>query len=289
MTTHRTRVRDALVERVARSYAGAVTARTRDRDGHCQHDMVVSRVDDLGAGVRRLTFAAEELTRFERVGADEYFGLVMPRPGTPLVLPDPRRRDVRAALAELPEAQRPDLRWYTIRAHRPALGEIDVDVITHGDSGPGSAWATRARVGDPAGFRSGGALYRGDEVTGPQLLVADETAVPALLAVLEERARQRLEGELRVHVEVPEAATAEALGVPDGVSVHVRGGSAPGSAVVPRLVGVDGADTRGLDYAWLCGESALVTGLRRHLVSGLGVERRRVLFSGYWKLGAARP
>lgn len=40
-------------------------------------------------------------------------------------------------------------------------------------------------------------------------------------------------------------------------------------------------------YAWIAGEAAMVTGLRRHLVRGLGVDRRQVAFMGYWRRGVA--
>ena len=38
-------------------------------------------------------------------------------------------------------------------------------------------------------------------------------------------------------------------------------------------------------YAWLAGEAGVVTGLRRHLVQELGVDRRSVAFMGYWREG----
>ena len=40
-------------------------------------------------------------------------------------------------------------------------------------------------------------------------------------------------------------------------------------------------------YAWIAGESAVVTGLRRHLVKELGFDRRQVAFMGYWRRGVA--
>jgi NADPH-dependent ferric siderophore reductase len=48
---------------------------------------------------------------------------------------------------------------------------------------------------------------------------------------------------------------------------------------VPEQAAADGL------YAWIAGESGLVTGLRRHLVRDLGVERRSVAFMGYWRRG----
>ncbi len=40
-------------------------------------------------------------------------------------------------------------------------------------------------------------------------------------------------------------------------------------------------------YAWIAGESKVVTGLRRHLVNELGIDRAQVAFMGYWREGVA--
>jgi NADPH-dependent ferric siderophore reductase len=40
-------------------------------------------------------------------------------------------------------------------------------------------------------------------------------------------------------------------------------------------------------YAWIAGESRMVTTLRRALVNELGVERAQVAFMGYWRKGVA--
>ncbi|MDT9593355.1 siderophore-interacting protein [Nocardioides zeae] len=40
-------------------------------------------------------------------------------------------------------------------------------------------------------------------------------------------------------------------------------------------------------YAWIAGESRVVTGLRRALVKDLGVDRQQVAFMGYWREGVA--
>lgn len=48
-------------------------------------------------------------------------------------------------------------------------------------------------------------------------------------------------------------------------------------------------DDRGLPglYAWIAGESAVVTTLRRHLVRDVGLARSQVAFMGYWRHGVA--
>ncbi|MEA5119320.1 MAG: SIP domain-containing protein, partial [Propionicimonas sp.] len=47
------------------------------------------------------------------------------------------------------------------------------------------------------------------------------------------------------------------------------------------------ADGRPGLYAWIAGESGVVTTLRRHLVRDLGLARSQVAFMGYWRIGRA--
>ena len=282
-------LKDRVVLGAARAYARRTMADYAERPEESQFEVTVARVVDLNPVMRRITLTAPEFAEYRLLGPDEYFGLLMPGADGRLHLPDPERTNVRAAISEMDESEQPGLRWYTVRELRRDTAELDVDIVTHGDSGPGSAWATAAQVGDRAAFRSGGALYSSfDEAR--QLIVADETAAPALLAILEERDRGGLPGlgeGIDAHLEVPSAEVLDGLDVPAAVTVHVRGAGDPGSAVVPAIV-ADPASTCDLDYAWVCGESGLATSLRRHLVQEVGMDKRSITFSGYWKLGAAR-
>jgi NADPH-dependent ferric siderophore reductase len=149
------------------------------------------------------------------------------------------------------------------------------------------------------------------------LLVGDETAVPAICTVLEQ-----LPDEARgtAFLEVPLAADVQDVRRPAGVEVVglPREGDPFGEglhdAVVAHL-GIPGAevevapdevdpdlwetpyysssgeqvpgDVAGGTYAWIAGESTVVTGLRRHLVNELGLDRGPVAFMGYWRRGVA--
>ena len=42
-----------------------------------------------------------------------------------------------------------------------------------------------------------------------------------------------------------------------------------------------------LGYAWIAGEAGCVKELRRHLVRGVGIDRKQVAFMGYWRHGKA--
>lgn len=61
--------------------------------------------------------------------------------------------------------------------------------------------------------------------------------------------------------------------------------SSSGEEIAQDAVAV-GHDLDGL-YAWIAGESLLVTTLRRHLVKELHMDRRQVAFMGYWRRGVA--
>jgi NADPH-dependent ferric siderophore reductase len=138
------------------------------------------------------------------------------------------------------------------------------------------------------------------------LLAGDETAVPAIARILAD-----LPADARgdAFLEVPHDDDVHELPAPDGVTVRwlPRSGSPVGTRLVPDVVGHLGgrADERreepdsevdpwetperpgaGL-YAWIAGESGVVTALRRHLVRDLGVDRGQVAFMGYWREGVA--
>ncbi len=76
-------------------------------------------------------------------------------------------------------------RNFTVRAYRPERAEIDVDFFLHGDIGRASAWAIRANPGDTVGYAGPRIHFAHDPAADWTLLVADETGLPALLAIAE--------------------------------------------------------------------------------------------------------
>jgi NADPH-dependent ferric siderophore reductase len=269
--------------KVLKAAVPLVMASANYRDDWEQFPMTVTAVRTLTEPVRRITFHAPEFGRFTPSGPDEYFALIFPaRPGQDLVMPNADKVNVRTAVAQIPEPQRPEMRWYTVRARRPETAEIDVDIVVHGDSGPGSAWALRAAPGDRVGFRASGSCYRAPGGSGPQLFVADETAMPALYAVLES-----LESTAGVTalLELPDSSYDTPLATGFEPEIVLRGSDAPGSAALARLAELNLGK---VGYAWACGESSLATGVRRHLVKNNLADRRSIMFSGYWKLGQVR-
>ncbi len=231
----------------------------------------------------RFTFTAAEFADFEALGPDEFFALIIPVPGRDLPPLPAVDEDIREIINTIPEDVRPEVRWYTVRAHRPALAEIDVDIVLHGDSGPASRWATDAEPGDVIGFRESSAPYIAPE-GGRQLLVADETALPALAAILEQTPAGL---DTVVMAEVPGPEDIPAIATDVEIAWFHRGDADPGSALLPALEAVVTPHLSALSYAWLCGERALATGSRRWLVEA-GFDPDQIMFSGYWRLGQAR-
>lgn len=300
----------------------------------------VAAVERLGTSFVRLTMTSPELDRFGVAGYDQRFKvLLFPRPFEDYGMP---QGDWYTWWRDLPDEVRPVMRTYTVRAFRPARvtggdAEIDVDFVLHGigdgagPAGPASRWAAGAAVGDevvlvgpdaPGTGRMWGVEWAPPAEARTLLLAGDETAVPAVSAVLEQ-----LPAGIAVTalLEVPDAGdildlrsdadlTVEWLprnGVHAAGDLLQRRVHDVASALVDQVRAEDltsqGTDQDGEDedgilwdvpehaeaagpeclYAWLAGESGVVKALRRHLVREVGVPRSSVAFMGYWRAGRA--
>jgi NADPH-dependent ferric siderophore reductase len=176
-------------------------------------------------------------------------------------------------------------RRYTIRAARPAAGELDLDVLLHGD-GPGSRWGATASPGDEIDFQGprGKLELRSAPV---HLLVGDESALPAIAAISEALPA----GERAVAViEVRDAE--DELPVAADVRWVARGGTPPGGADLLAAV-LDELDIPVGVRGYLMGETRAMVTLRATL-EARGVEHEAIFVKGYWNLGrpdriAGRP
>lgn len=201
-----------------------------------------------------------------------------------------------------------------------------IDIVVHdgpaAELGPGCRWAQQASPGDRLllvaprrGVPFGGIEWNPGRA-GRVLLVGDETAAPAIASILESAP---LDTAGTAYIEVPgtrdvlDVRTPPGLrlvwlprtGLPHGQRTMAAVSALFGMPVPPGLVGTavddlwetpaysssgeateDGAPDRGL-YAWVAGESTMVTALRRLLVHDVGLPRRQVAFMGYWRRGVA--
>ncbi|RSD11465.1 siderophore-interacting protein [Amycolatopsis eburnea] len=236
---------------------------------------------------RTITLGGPDLEDLEPAGDDQAVRLFFPRAGQErLRMPTLDNEGWMAEVLMLPKSRRPWVRNYTIRRSRP--GEIDLEFALHDGDAPAASWARQARPGDPAGVFDLGVSYLPPPGVPWQLLAGDESAVPAILAILD-HAPAGLVAE--VFLEVPSAADVREVEAPAGVRVHwlprARAGDRPGELALAALVGADLPP--GPAYAWVAGEAALATGARRHLVRERGWAKGDIAFLGYWRHGRAAP
>jgi NADPH-dependent ferric siderophore reductase len=175
----------------------------------------------------------------------------------------------------MPAARRPTVRNYTVRYADRARRRLDIDFVLHGDSGPASAWAGRARPGDRIGVLSDGCRYRPGDADW-QLLIGDETALPAIASI-----HEGLRTPALTFLEVGDAQDEVEL-VGEVTWLHRSGPR--GARVLAALRALDFPG--GVPYVWVAGESGLATSVRRHLVNERGIDKERIYFCGYWRADA---
>jgi NADPH-dependent ferric siderophore reductase len=171
-------------------------------------------------------------------------------------------------------------RRYTIRHHRPQQGEIDLDVLLHGDW-PGSTWGATARAGAAIDFQG----PRGKLELRPapwHLLVGDESALPAIAAICE--ALPPEETALAV-IEVESSADELPIARADVRWVH-RGPAEPGTADLLLPAVADARWPDGAGQAYLMGETRSMVALRA-LLEERGFAHESIFVKGYWNI--ARP
>jgi NADPH-dependent ferric siderophore reductase len=199
----------------------------------------VARLRRLGPSFLRVTFTGADLDGFASNGFDQRIKVMLPLPGRGID-DCPSDPDWYGAWRALPADRRMPIRTYTVRAVRSAQREVDVDFVLHGATGPASAWAESAVVGDEVVLIGPNARFPGPTggfewhppVDASCLLIAgDETAVPAICTIVES-----LPAGLRARVllEVPEAGDALDLTARAGVEVTWLPRSTGAGAPAPR-------------------------------------------------------
>jgi len=290
-----------------------------DRPAYRPFRVRVSAIRELSPHFTRVTFSDAELQFFGTDRLDQRIKVVLPleNHGYATFLMD---AEWYSHWRTLPDDERNVFRTYTVRDVRPETGELDVDFVSHGDGGPAARWLLTAAVGDELVIVGPDARSRDSHVgidwrpgaAKSVLLVGDETATPAICAILES-----LDPSITAHafIEVPSAAdflpidthakvTWLARGEASGLEAAVRSWVSENPAAFTSALARSAQVLEEIDvdlellwdspeeatvefYAWLAGESAIIKSLRRFLVSETGIDRTRVAFMGYWRLGKA--
>jgi len=244
----------------------------------------VVAVEDVHPHLRRITFGGDDLAGLRLPGPDAFFYVLLPPPGRAELTVD--QSFTWEAHHAMPEDERPVGAYYTVRRWDPAALRLEMLFVLHdshgADDGPASSWAAKAAVGDPAALWGPRTAFAPPAGTDRYVLVADETGLPAVAAIVES-----LPPEIPVQVvaEVADAPSRQEL--PERPTVAVtwchRDGADPGTTsllldavtALPPLT-----DTT---YVWGGGESRTLATVRRHLRHERDLSREAVALITYWR------
>jgi NADPH-dependent ferric siderophore reductase len=207
--------------------------------------------------LRRLVLGGDGLAGFRSSGvADEWLQLFVPTP------------------------RGPQPRWYTVRRFQPVGPELTVDVVRH-DGGPASAWAERAQVGAVVEVSAATGRYGAPAGSQWELIVADQTGLPAASRILEEMPAGRRAYAI---LEAPDECGILALDVEADLDLRWVFNPSPDKIASPLA-----AAARAFrmppepGYVWMAGEASCARVIRRYLRHELGWSTGRYDISGYWR------
>lgn len=181
-----------------------------------------------------------------------------------------------------PNAVKPYVRTYTVRAYNAQTHELDIDFVLHGDEGPASTWAERVKPGDRIGIaiRNIKSLPQTDWY----LFAGDQTALPAISTYLEQLS-ETAKG--FAFIEVSDQHEEQTLNHPQGIVVkwlhrrEIPAGKANllfdavKSLTIPK-------ENR---YIWTATESHETKTIRAWLMDNHQLRPEELYATGYWRLG----
>lgn len=232
-------------------------------DARRLHRVVVDEVQSLGPQVRRIVFEGDSLGEMES-------GL--PAQWLKVAIPDASGQ----ALIHRP---------YAIRGFYRGWRVVVIDFVLHAGSGPVSAWARSANVGDVVhlGHPRGG--YQLDPQARWQLLAGDETALPAIASILEALPEDGVP--TWGMIEIPSVEDIQTLGYPEGTDIHWlvrdRDQAAVGELLRDAVSSLHLPEGPG--QVFLAGEAGLVADLQQALA--LRSPAALIEARGYWRHGEA--
>lgn len=242
--------------------------------------LAVTAIRDLSTHIRRITFAADRLKRFDTLSA-LHAKLLLPRGDRPLCLP---RLSPRGTVDWGADNERAIVRKYTLRRIDAEAGTLDIDFVLHDHGGPGSRFAKTATCGDVIGMigPGGGSARPADW----NLFAGDETALPAIARLLETLPTQARGAAV---IEIADTEDEQAIRHPPGIDIiwlHRRRVARP-DALAARVASM-AIPPNGSFFAWAGAEFDAFRKIRSDWRSTKGIARDDHLAVSYWRKGNAQ-
>ena len=282
-------------------------------------DLQLKRREMLSPSLLRCVFTGEDIDKIKHEAPDQRIKILLAEHQSCQKLPV--TEDWYGTFLAIPKAERPTMRTYTLRHLDVSQQEMWVDFVLHGDTGPASRWAQRAQVNTSlqivvpnaeATTTSGGFEWFENPTLQEVLLVADETALPAAMGILEGLARRSNPPRVQAFLHVPLAADSQPIDY-DFAKIHWSSTECDGDAQQALLQAVRSCLTlpdyaRSADQsleekslsedilweraepcerfrAWVAAESSVVRTLRRYLIQECMLTRETATFMAYWSQG----
>lgn len=237
---------------------------------------VVTEVVDVTPRMRRISFRGDGLREAAATGPDQRVKLSFPAS---------HRFTGEADEAALARRRR---RTYTLLDLDTEAGTATVDFVLH-PGGVAATWAEEAVPGDELMVTAPVGGFATPADADEVVLVADETGLPALQAIVAGLLAGKGPGgpvPVRAYIEVADAGERQAQPAnSDDPSVQVtwleRDGAPHGepmTALAAELV----AGVSSQVAVWIAGEASAVRALRNALITDAGVDRRRIDAVAYW-------
>ena len=256
-------------------------------------EVEVTGIADITPNMRRLALAGDQLNAgevdgmprpaFRSEGFDDHVKLVIPPPdGTALDIGEQQEFRFKWNQEALNRA-----RDYTVRSVDAESRSFTVDVVRH-ETGLASDWAFGVAIGDRISFAGPKTCAGLAEGIDFHLLVADETALPAVGRWLEE-APAGTRG--HIIVEVPTSDDIQDIPTEADVEIDwlVRGSIAPGESRLMYEAVQSLSLPVGRTFAWCAGETLTIAPIRRYLRRDLGLPKEDVEVVGYWRKMPTTP
>lgn len=256
----------------------------------------VEQIIDVSKSLRRFILSGDDLKGFPEDKNGSHIKAFFARQGQDFpVMPKLTERGIVWPKADL----RPITRTYTVRYYDSKTATLAVDFALHGDTGPASSWALKAKIGDLLGIAGPGGP---DPLLAPaqrHILAGDLTALPAISALLEQTPAQH---KLHVLVEVPCREDIHPLPQHPGAEIHWFINSASRTGQLSPLFGAlkaycqqlsdylaafEQADTTNLLplSGFIAGENSTTLALRDYLREQFNLKKSSLYAIPYWRKG----
>ena len=235
--------------------------------------LTVKQTFRLTPNMIRVTFAGPELQGIPAGREGANCKIMLPAEG--------QSRDDFAA--QLQDGHRPTTRTYTVRHFREETLEMDIDFVAHGDEGPASAWALKAKPGDFLGFAGPGTVKVTHYSADFYIVAADSSALPVAAATLE-----AMPGDAKgvAIFEIPTEADRQDIAMPSGIEAYWFVHADPHVASTAQQDFIRSMPwPKGRIQTCIAGENSVIKDMRTFLLREKGLTKDDAYIAGYWKIG----